>query len=160
MSTQPESLQVADDLVISMAYVLQVDNELVDMTEEGESLQFIQGYGSIIPGLEQAIAGMTVGEMRAITVSAKEAYGEYDYEQVDDIPMSEFPTEIPLEPGLEMEMEAVDGETLYGKIISVGKARVKVDFNHPLAGRELDFEITILDIRPATEQELEQGYIA
>jgi FKBP-type peptidyl-prolyl cis-trans isomerase SlyD len=160
MGSQSKPLQVANDMVVSMAYVLQADNELVDMTQEGETLQFIQGYGSIIPGLEQGIAEMQTDETRAITVLAKDAYGEYDYELIDDIPISEFPNEIPIEPGLEMEMESVDGEMLYGKIISVGKSRVKINFNHPLAGRDLDFEITILDIRPATPAELEQGFVA
>ena len=67
---------VADRMVVSMAYVLTVDGELVDSTEEGESLQFIQGYGSIIPGLEQALYGLAEGEQKIIKVSAKDAYGE------------------------------------------------------------------------------------
>jgi len=159
MSEKQESKLVAADLVVSMAYVLKVEGEFVDATETGESLQFIQGFGSIIPGLEQAIDGMAEGESREITVLAKDAYGEYDFEQVDDIPMSEFPEEIPFEPGLELEMKDTEGEILYGKIVSVGKSRLKVDFNHPLAGKDLDFKISILALRPATTEELEQGYV-
>lgn len=150
---------VVDDVVVSMAYTLKADKELIDSTEEGESLDFIQGYGSIIPGLENAIYGMATGETKLITVPAKDAYGNYDFEQIDDIPMTEFPEEIPLEPGLELELKDVEGDTLYGRIISVGKSRVKMDFNHPLAGKDLDFEITILSLRAATEDELEQGYV-
>jgi FKBP-type peptidyl-prolyl cis-trans isomerase SlyD len=159
MSTNT-SKQIVDDLVVNMAYSLTVDGELVDATEERESLQFIQGYGSIIPGLEQALYGMAEGERRMIKVPAREAYGEYDLEQIIPIPASEFPDDFDLEPGLELEMKDKDGDLVYARIVSVGKTRVKMDFNHPLAGKDLDFEITILELRPATTQELEQGYVA
>jgi len=150
---------IADNMVVSMAYALTIDGELLDSTEEGESLQFIQGYGSIIPGLEQALYGMTAGETRTITIEAKEAYGEYDLEQVVPIPISEFPDDFDLEPGLELEMKDKDDEIVYARIVSVGKSRVKMDFNHPLAGRDLTFDITILALRAATAEELEQGFV-
>jgi FKBP-type peptidyl-prolyl cis-trans isomerase SlyD len=160
MSTNEASKQIADDLVVNMAYILTVDGELVDATEEGESLVFIQGYSSIIPGLEQALYGMTEGERRMITVPAKEAYGEYDLDQIIPIPLSEFPDDFHLEPDLELEMKDKDGDLVYARIVSVGKTRVKMDFNHPLAGKDLDFEVTILELRPASAKELEQGYVA
>jgi len=155
--THPE--QVADNLVVNMTYILTVDGEVVDSTAEGEFLQFIQGYGSIIPGLEKALYGLKVGENRKITVPAHEAYGEYDFEQVANIPVSEFPAEIPLDVGLELEMKDKDGDILFGTILAVGKTRVKVDFNHPLAGKDLDFDITILALRTPTAMELEQGFV-
>lgn len=157
--TKENSTHITDKMVVSMAYILTVDGKMVDSTEEGESLQFIQGYGSIIPGLEQALYGMTEGERKGIRVAAKDAYGEYDPEEVVPIPMSEFPDDFELEPELELEMKDKDGETLYARIASVGKSRVKMDFNHPLAGQDLDFEITILGVRPATAEELEQGFV-
>jgi FKBP-type peptidyl-prolyl cis-trans isomerase SlyD len=150
---------VGNDMVVSMAYVLTVDGEIIDSTEEGESLQFIQGYGSIIPGLEQALYGIEEGATKRITVPANDAYGEYDLEQIIPIPMSEFPVDLDLEPGLEMEMKDKEGDIVYARIVSVGKRRVKMDFNHPLAGQDLDFEITILSLRPATALELKQGFV-
>ena len=159
MSVEDNPKLVADNLVVSMAYTLTVDGELIAETEDGESLQFIQGYGSIIPGLEKAITGMAEGERRAIKVAAEDAYGQYDIEQIDNIPMTEFPEEIELVRGLELELEDSDGDILYGRIISVGKSRVKMDFNHPLAGEDLEFDVTILALRTATEQELEQGFV-
>lgn len=151
--------QVTDDLVVSMAYSLSVDGVSIDSTGEGESLQFIQGFGSIIPGLEKAIYGIRLGETRKIKVPAKDAYGEYDLEQVFPIPVSEFPEEIDLEPGMELEMKDQDNDIVYARVISIGKSRVKMDFNHPLAGKDLDFEITILGLRQASAKELEQGFI-
>ena len=159
MSESNKQKMVADQVVVSMGYSLWVEGELVDSTEEGESLQFIQGYGSIIAGLEAAIEGMELGETREIRVPAEDAYGEYDPEQVVPIPISEFPDEFDLEPGLELEMEDKDGDTVYARIVSVGRSRVKMDFNHPLAGKDLDFEIRILELRAASEEELEQGYV-
>lgn len=159
MSKQEPTDRVADNLVVSMSYSLRVAGEAIDATEEGETLQFIQGYGSIIPGLERAIQGVRLGETRAIQVPAGEAYGTYDPQQVTYISLSEFPEELDLQPGLELEMKDQEGDTVYARILSVGKSRVKMDFNHPLAGKDLDFEITIQDLRPATPQELQQGFV-
>ncbi|MCJ7701826.1 MAG: peptidylprolyl isomerase [Anaerolineales bacterium] len=151
---------IAKDMVVSMSYTLRTDGEWADATDEGESLTFIQGHGNIIPGLEKAMEGLTAGETRAIRVFAKDAYGEYELEQIVPIPMSEFPDDFDLEPGLELEMEDQDGDIIYARIFSVGKSRVKMDFNHPLAGKDLDFEIAILDVRPATPEELAQGFVS
>jgi len=150
---------IADNMVVSMAYTLTVEGELVDSTEDGETLVFIQGFGSIIPGLESSLYGMSKGQNRPVRVPAADAYGEFDLEQIVPIPMSEFPDDFDLEPGLELEMKDKDGDIVFARIVSVGKTRVKMDFNHPLAGKDLDFEINILNIRPATAEELEQGHI-
>jgi FKBP-type peptidyl-prolyl cis-trans isomerase SlyD len=159
MSNQEPPGQVIDNLVVSMSYSLSIGGETIDSTDEGETLQFIQGYGSIIPGLERAIQGMGLGETRAIRVPAGEAYGAYDPQQINYLPLSEFPDELDLQPGLELEMTDQEGDTVYARILSVGKSRVKMDFNHPLAGKALDFEVTIQDLRLATPQELEQGFV-
>jgi len=150
---------VADDVVVSIAYTLTVDGELIDSTDEGETLIFIQGYGSIIPGLETSLYGMEIGNSRPVRIPAADAYGEYDLENITSIPISEFPEELDLVPGLELEMEDKDGDIVFGKIVSIGKSRVKMDFNHPLVGKDLDFDVTIVDLRQATTQELEQGYV-
>jgi FKBP-type peptidyl-prolyl cis-trans isomerase 2 len=102
---------------------------------------------------------MAAGEKKTINVSANEAYGEYDLEQIVPIPISEFPDEFDLEPGLELEMKDKDGDIVYARIVSIGKTRVKMDFNHPLAGKDLMFEIQILSLRSATPGELEQGFV-
>ncbi len=150
---------VADDVVVTMAYTLTVDGEIIDSTEEGEALVFIQGYGSIIPGLENSLYGMKKGSTRPVRVPAVDAYGEYNLENITSIPLSEFLEELKLEPGLELEMEDKDGDIVFAKIVSVGKSRVKMDFNHPLAGKDLDFDVTILDLRQPTRQELDHGYV-
>ena len=154
-----EEKLVANDLVVTMDYVLTVEDEIWDSSEDEGPIQFLQGHGNIIRGLEQQVNGMAIGESREITVKAADGYGEYDMEQVVDVPISEFPEEIPLESGVELEMKDTEGDTVFGRIISVGKSRVKVDFNHPLAGRELHFKVTIVGLREAASVELEHGHV-
>jgi FKBP-type peptidyl-prolyl cis-trans isomerase SlyD len=159
MAEKHELTQVADDLVVTMDYRLTVDGEIVDSSEEDGSIEFLHGYGNIIPGLEAHLGGLTVGESLQVTVAAKDAYGEFDPEQVVDVPLDEFPEEICVEPGVELEMKDQDGDMLFARIVSVGKSRAKLDFNHPLAGKELTFDITIVGLRLPTPEELEHGHV-
>ena len=159
MSEHNEPTLVADDVVVTMDYTLTVDGEIVDSSKEEGPIQFLQGHGNIIPGLEAHLGGMTVGDSLQVSVAAKDAYGEFDPEQIVDIPLEEFPEEICVEPGVELEMKDQDGDTLFARIVSVGKSRAKLDFNHPLAGKELTFDVTIVDLRPPTSEELEHGHV-
>ena len=159
MTDNNELNLVADDLVVTMDYSLTVDGEIVDSSEEDGPIQFLMGYGNIIPGLEAHLGGLAVGESLQVSVAAKDAYGEFDPEQIVDIPLDEFPEEICVEPGVELEMKDQDGEMLFARIISVGKSRAKLDFNHPLAGKQLTFDVTILALRLPTPEELEHGHV-
>lgn len=158
MNTNNEQLLVADDLVISMDYELTVDGEIVDSSDD-EPIQFLQGHGNIITGLEEQIYGMAIGENRKVTVTAENGYGIFDPEQIIEIPRDEFPEEIPLELGVELEMKDEDGDTLFARIAEVEDEVVVLDFNHPLAGQDLHFDVTVVGIRPATSEELEHGHV-
>jgi len=159
MSENSELTHVADDLVVTMDYSLTVEGEIVDSSEEDGPIEFLHGYGNIIPGLEAHLGGLAIGESLQVSVAAKDAYGEFDPEQVVDVPLDEFPEEICVEPGVELEMKDQDGDMLFARIISVGKSRAKLDFNHPLAGKELTFDVTIIGLRPPTPEELEHGHV-
>jgi len=159
MSENSEMTQVADDLVVTMGYSLTVDGEIVDSSEDDGPIEFLHGYGNIIPGLEAHLGGLGIGESLQVTVAAKDAYGEFDPEQVVDVPLDEFPEEICVEPGVELEMKDQDGDMLFARIVSVGKSRAKLDFNHPLAGKELTFDVTIVALRLPTPEELEHGHV-
>ena len=159
MTENSEPTLVADDLVVSMDYTLTVDGKIVDSSEEDGPIQFLQGYGNIIPGLEAHLGGLAIGESLQVSVAAKDAYGEFDPEQIVDIPLDEFPEEICIEKGVELEMKDQDGDLLFAKVVSVGKSRVKLDFNHPLAGKPLTFDVTIVALRPATPEEMEHGHV-
>ncbi len=158
MDTQNKPRAVADDVVVSIDYTLTVDGEVVDSTEGDEPLNFLQGHQNIIPGLERELTGMKIGDSKKVVVTPAEAYGEVDPDNIIDVPRDEFPEEIPLEPGTELEVKNADGEVLSATINEVNGDTVKLDFNHPLAGKELTFDVTIVDLREATEEELAHGH--
>jgi FKBP-type peptidyl-prolyl cis-trans isomerase SlyD len=150
---------VVDDMVISLAYKLTVDDQVVDFSEEGEPLEFLQGHGEIIPGLEHALYGLVVGDNKQVNVSATDAYGKVDPSALMDIPRDQFPTEIPLEIGTILQVKDSDGEVLNARISQVTSSNIQLDFNHPLASKDLQFEVTVIDLRQPTPEELEHGHV-
>lgn len=154
-----EHLKVEDGLVVSMDYTLRVDGEIMDTSQGDQPLDFIQGSGNIIPGLESQLYGMAVGESTEVVVSAKDGYGEVNEEAYSLIPRGQFPSNIPLEKGIELQVRDNDGRSLYARIESFDDENVELNFNHPLAGKELHFEASIAAIRPATDEELAHGHV-
>jgi FKBP-type peptidyl-prolyl cis-trans isomerase SlyD len=151
--------QVAKDMVVSLAYKLTVDGEVLDEAKDNEAIQFLHGHRNIIPGLEKELAGMKAGESKSVKVDPEGGYGPVDENAVRDIPLDEFPKDVKPEVGLELEMRDEQGQGSYARVVSVGKESAKLDFNHPLAGKHLDFEVTIVDLRPATSEELAHGHV-
>lgn len=154
-----EELKVQDGQVVSMDYTLRVDGEILDSSVGHEPLEFLQGAGNIIPGLEQELYGMAIGESKQVIVQPKDGYGTLDPEAFIDVPRGEFPAEIPLKPGVEIQVTDENGHPMNARIDSVGDDNVRLDFNHPLAGKELHFEMKIVSIRPPTEEETEHGHV-
>jgi len=156
-NSQPE--QVAKNIVVSLEYTLTVDGEVVDYSNKEEPLEYIQGHDQIIPGLESALNGMVVGESKQVTVAASEAYGEVDEEAIIEVNRSDFPEEVPMEIGTEVQVRNMDGHVLDARIASISDDKVKLDFNHPLAGKDLQFDVTVVSLRNATEEEIEHGHV-
>ena len=152
-------LTVDKDLVVSMDYELTVEKSIIDYSEEGDPIVFLQGHGNIIPGLESAIQGMKIGESKEIFVKAADAYGEFDPENFTEVPRTEFPEEIPLEVGTEIGVNDENGEELTAYIEEIDVDKITLNFNHPLAGKDLEFKVKIVDIREATPEELKHGHI-
>ncbi len=159
MDNKKNPQEIADNVVVSLDYTLQVDGEVIDSSQEGEPIQFIQGHGQIIPGLESELYGMSVGEHKDVTISPENGYGTVDPENIADIPRSEFPDEIPLEPGVELEVQNQDGEVMDARIVLVDSENVRLDFNHPLAGKELHFSVDVIGLRQPTAEELTHGHV-
>ena len=154
---QPE--KIADDVVVSMDYTLRVDDEVVDSSQGGEPIEFLQGHGNIIPGLEKELHGMAAGESKDVVVSAADGYGEVDPAAIIDVPRSEFPPSITLEPGVTLQVQDNEGNVMLAQIREVGADTVKLDFNHPLAGKDLHFNVKIAGLRNATDEELAHGHV-
>lgn len=151
--------RVQDNLVVSMEYTLSVDGEIIASADSNDPIQFIQGMGNIIPGLERELNGMTIGESKDITLAPEDGYGEYDDEAFAEVPRDEIPDTISLEIGTAIEMEDEEGNYLEAVIDEIADDYVVLDFNHPLAGQELHFAIKVIALREATEEELEHQHV-
>jgi FKBP-type peptidyl-prolyl cis-trans isomerase SlyD len=152
-------LKVADGQVIVMEYTLRVDGKIIDASSDHGPIEFIQGVGNIIPGLEQALYGMMVGESKNVVVTAGDGYGEMDSQAYMEVPRDRLPEDIPMETGTQIELHNEAGQPMVARIDQVGETSVRLDFNHPLAGKELHFAIKIAGLRPATQQELDHGHV-
>ena len=149
---------VQDNLVVILDYTLIVDEEVMESTDDGEPIVFIQGIGQIIPGLESALYGMKVGEKKTVVIEPENAYGDYDPDSLEIAKKEEFSEEIPLDVGTFLDLSDDEGEVLSAQIIDEDEDTVTLDFNHPLAGNTLTFEITLSALRPASEEELDHGH--
>lgn len=150
---------VRDGQVVSMEYTLWVDGEVMDSSEGGEPLEFLAGHGNIIPGLEGRMQGMKIGESQEVTVAPGDGYGEYDAEDFMDVPRKDFPKDMQVEEGMELSVRDDDGDSRYARIENVGDETVRLNFNHPLAGKTLKFNIKVVGLREPTAEELEHGHV-
>lgn len=131
------------------------DGTVFDSSEGQEPLEFRVGGEQVWPAFEQNIIGMVVGGKKTFTVKAAEAYGERDEGLIVPVPKTSFPDELmaKLTKGMELVTEGPNG-TMVVKVAEVGESSVMIDYNHPLAGKDLTFEITLLSMRDATKDEL------
>jgi len=149
---------VQDGLVVSMEYTLSVDGEELDSSKDSGPLQFLAGYDNIVPGLEREMLGMKIGESKDVLVLPEDGYGEFDEEAFMEVPRSEFPTDMELEEGLELNVTDEDGQHQLAFVESFTDKTVRLDFNHPLAGAELQFNVKVIALRDATKEELDHRH--
>jgi FKBP-type peptidyl-prolyl cis-trans isomerase SlyD len=154
-----EELKVQDGQVVSMEYTLKVDGVVTDTSEGREPLEFVHGAGNIIPGLEREMAGMAVGDSKDVMIAAAEGYGERDDEAFMDVPRDQFPAEIPMKVGTELQVQNQAGQPMFARIEQVEDTSVRLNFNHPLAGKDLHFSVKVVDLRDATDEEIEHGHV-
>lgn len=150
---------VQNGVVVSMEYTLKVDGEVIDSSEGQDPLEFLTGYGNIIPGLENEMIGMKIGDSKDVVVEPADGYGEYDEEAFMDVPRDQFPADMPVEEGLELTVRDDSGEGRYARIESVEGETVRLNFNHPLAGDELHFSVKVVSLREPTDEELDHGHV-
>jgi len=141
--------------VVAMNYTLTDDEgELIDSSEE--PLEYLHGYDNIIPGLEKGLEGAEPGQRRSVVVEPAEAYGETDPDAIITVSSDTVPGGVELIPG-----QMVVGDTPSGPVqltvVEVTDDGIVVDGNHPLAGKRLHFEVEVVDVRAATDEELAEG---
>lgn len=152
-------MKVAKDKVVSLDFTLWDDaGEVIDSSEGSEPLEYLHGHLNLVPGLEKALDGKVVGDGFKITVPAAEAFGDRDESLVEVLPRSDFPDDLELVPGMQFEAEGDDGSTIV-TITSVEGDSITVDGNPEFAGMDLTYEVKVIDIRDATEEEIEHGHV-
>lgn len=155
-----EQMAVADGLVVSLAYTLRLDDgDEIDSAASDDPLVYLHGAGNIIPGLEQALAGMKIGDARDVSVSPVDAYGDFDEDAFELVPYDAFPADVDLEEGMGLSM--VDGNTgrqMEAYISELRDDGALLDLNHPLAGETLHFNVEIVGLRRATSDEIAHGH--
>lgn len=152
-------MQATKDNVVSIEYRLHLgDGKIIDESDAGDPLVYLHGYEEIVPGLERAIEGKKAGESLKVQVSPEDGYGEYDPDGVEEVPREEFPPDMQLEAGGIVTAVDDDGDEVEFLVKELRPKTVVVDFNHPLAGKTLHFEVTVREVRKATAEELEHGH--
>lgn len=147
-------MQIAHQTVVQMHYTLKDDNgNTIDSSVGKEPLEYIQGLGMIVPGLEKAMVGKSVGDKFEVVVLPAEGYGEYNKGLVSEIPKTAFQGD-DVQIGMTFYAQTPNG-ILPIRILEVKEDKVTVDANHELAGKNLNFAIEVVSVRQATEKELE-----
>lgn len=154
------SNRVQDGKVVLVHYRLTLDGveDVVDSTEGDEPMAYLHGADNIVPGLERALEGLGVGETIAVTLQPEDAYGEREPDAIQEIPHDAFPDDLEVEVGMQLTAEDEDGELTPLYVRAIAEDHVVVDTNHPLAGETLRYEVTIVEIRDATDSEVEHGH--
>jgi FKBP-type peptidyl-prolyl cis-trans isomerase SlyD len=147
---------VANGTVVSMNYTLtDMAGNILDASQ-GQPLQYLQGKGNIIPGLEKALEGLKPGEHKKVTVQPAEGYGQHNPELIFSLPLAQFGGQQP-QPGMMVQLESPDGVVM-ATIVSTDAQNVNLDANHPLAGQVLNFDVEIVEVREASPEELSHGH--
>jgi len=147
---------VKDKKVVSVSYKGTLsDGTVFGQSEKNKPLEFMVGAGKLIPALEKELLGLKVGDKKKVTIKAAEAYGEYDKGALLEVAKDRFPKDSTLTVGERFIVQSPNGP-MQVKIAEVKDKTVVVDFNHPLAGKDLTFEVEVVKIRDATKEELAQ----
>ncbi|MBS1303958.1 peptidylprolyl isomerase [Loktanella sp. SALINAS62] len=125
------------------------DGTVFDSSEGRDPLEFAVGSGQIIPGLDAAITGMTPGDEKKVEIPADQAYGQVNEEARQDVPRADIPAEIPLEEGLQLQMQTPQGQAVPVTVVGLTDDTVTLDANHPLAGKDLTFDVKLVEVNAA-----------
>jgi FKBP-type peptidyl-prolyl cis-trans isomerase SlyD len=149
-------MAIETNQIVSIEYEVRDGNTVVDSNVGGAPLVFMFGKGQIIPGLENGLANMSIGEKGDVLVQPKDAYGEFDESATQEVPKDQF-SGIDLAVGMTLYGQGEDGGTVQVTVKEIGEENVIIDFNHPLAGKALMFTVTVNSVRDASAEEVMTG---
>lgn len=160
-------MKIEKNVVVDLDYTLRKDDkegDIIEQTQDGNPLVFIFGIGMMIPSFEENLEGKEAGEEVSFGIKAENAYGKHDAQAVMEVPIKYFEVDgkidrDKLQVGTPIQMQDQEGRAYRGIILNQGIEEIKVDFNHPMAGQDLHFTVTINNVREATESELDHGHV-
>lgn len=152
-------MHVAANKVVSIEYTLtNAQGEVMDSSADREPMAYLQGHQNIIPGLESALEGKSVGDQLQVTIEPAEAYGERDESLRQAVPRTMFEDADNVQVGMQFQT-VTDQGTQVVTVTQMDTEEVTIDANHPLAGETLTFDVTVVDIREPSPEELEHGHV-
>lgn len=152
-------MKIAKDCVVFMQYTLTDDKgQVIDASPEGQPMPYLHGHSNIVSGLEKALEGLEQGETTKVSVSPEEGYGLVDPQAVQLFALEAFDNISELKPGMQFHAEGPEGQVQVITVREIREDGVLIDRNHPLAGKTLNFEVEINEVRTATEGELEHAH--
>ena len=151
-------MNIEKDRVVSFHYILRDDaGNTVEDSNGGDAMVYLHGARNIVVGLETELEGHAAGDEIRVTVPAEQGYGAYDPNLKQRIPLKRLKGVKKLEPGMRLQINTSKGARV-ATVVKVGRFHADLDANHPFAGRALDFEVRVVDVREATEEELQHGH--
>lgn len=157
-------MNIAKDKVVSLSYELKVDGNLVDAAEAEKPFVFLYGHGQLLPLFEENIKNLTVGDSFEFMIPSKDGYGDVNEMAIIELPKSIFEVDGKIQDDLlvvgnRLPMRDSEGNALDGTVVEIKDEAVVMDFNHPLAGQDLNFTGKVIEIRDATPEEIEHGHV-
>jgi len=152
-------MPIAQNSVVTIHYTLKDDaGEVIDSSREGDPIAYLHGHGNLVPGLERELEGKNTGDKVNVSVAPDQGYGEYDKSLVQQVPRRALQGIANIKVGLRLQAQTPQGPRAVVVTRLVGDM-VTIDGNHPLAGKSLNFDVEITDVREATEEELSHGHV-
>lgn len=152
-------MQISANKVVTLDYTLKDnDDKVIDESKNGE-FAYLHGARNIIPGLENALLDKKSGDTLSVSIEPKDGYGEHEPSMMQVVSMEMFDAPEQVTVGTQFHAQSPDGHDIMITVSKVEGDQVTIDGNHPLAGVQLNFDVTVVDVRDATEQELEHGHV-
>jgi len=137
---------IADGKNVKIDYTLTVDGAVVDTSKGKDPLAYTHGQGMLIKGLEVELSGMKTGDAKQVTIAPADGYGDHTPEAIQEVPLSQFPENMKPEVGMQLGIQTESGEQMPVRIAEIKKETAILDLNHPLAGKELNFDVKIVSV--------------
>lgn len=152
-------MQLTKHKVATLNYTLtDKEDNILDQSLDG-SFSYIHGIGSIIPGLENALEGKNTGDEVKVVIEPEDAYGERSLDKIQRVPKDMFPEDVELKAGMQFQAQTSSGVPALVVITAVETEEVVIDGNHPMAGKQLHFQVEVVEVRDASEEEIQHKHV-